>query len=277
MRYMSWRQGISLTNMCVPSDLVILKGTEGLAKWGIIPKHQKGPRGNATNIGENILLRLTGKVYSKYLDKRRREMTEPKLEISSEVPSSLQHNTPNFHSPTNMRNLGSKRRYLRLFHWRQKSIYHGPSRKASESLVLKEYRFGNRLLLDIMSLYFCSGACVRAKSIKSAPFAVGLDCDKASLLLLVLTVYMDWLNIHSCVDEGVTFEKCRINFVLFVDDFVLHASSGRFISNEPGLFSECDHTKWKLAQKKWSIMSFQKRKWVCAPSKRQYNAAGRVV
>ena len=38
-------------------------------------------------------------------------------------------------------------------------------------------------------------------------------------------VYMNWINSHSRVDEGVTVGSCRINRVLFADDLVLLASS----------------------------------------------------
>jgi len=36
-------------------------------------------------------------------------------------------------------------------------------------------------------------------------------------------VYMNWIDSHRRVDEGVTVEKCRVNSLRFTEELVLHA------------------------------------------------------
>jgi len=50
-------------------------------------------------------------------------------------------------------------------------------------------------------------------------------------------VYMNWIDSHSQVDEGVTVGSYRINHLLFADDLVLLASSQQSSTCTRSVFS----------------------------------------
>ena len=61
---------------------------------------------------------------------------------------------------------------------------------------------------------------------------------------------MNWIDNHSRVEEGVTFVSCRINHLLFADDFVLLASYQQGLQQALDRFcTACDRTGIKIALK----------------------------
>ena len=83
--------------------------------------------------------------------------------------------------------------------------------------------------------------------------------------------YMNWIDSHSRVDEGVTVGSCMINLLLL-------ASSEQDLQHALDQFSAaCDQAVMKTSTKHRAIMFLQKPKVVYAASERQYTAAGGEV
>jgi len=62
---------------------------------------------------------------------------------------------------------------------------------------------------------------------------------------------MNWIDCHCRVDEGVTVGSCRINRLLFADDFVLLASSQQSFQHVLDRLSvACDRAGMKISTKK---------------------------
>ena len=92
--------------------------------------------------------------------------------------------------------------------------------------MLQEYGIDGHLLAVIMSLYDCSKVCVRVSSNKSKPFNVNVGLRQGCVLSpLLFIVYMNWIDKHSQVDEGITIGTSRVNRLLFADDLTLLATS----------------------------------------------------
>jgi len=89
---------------------------------------------------------------------------------------------------------------------------------------------------------------------------------------------MNWIDSNSRVDEGVIVGSCKIHYLLFADDLVLHASSEQGLLHTLHRFSAaCDQAGMKISTKKTGIMYLQKPMSVYAASERQYIAASREV
>jgi len=87
------------------------------------------------------------------------------------------------------------------------------------------------------------------------PFAVGIGLRKGCVLSFFFIVYLNWIDSHSRVDEGVTFGSCRINRLLFTDDLVLLASSQQSLQHAFDRFSAaCDRTGMKINTKNTEVL-----------------------
>jgi len=108
----------------------------------------------------------------------------------------------------------------------------GPLSESSSPLLVTQAGCGSdsvaendverRLLLAVKSLYSSSDLFVRVGGAKSHAMGVVLqqECVLSPLLFIVYNLfYMNWIDSHSLVDEGVTVGRCRINCSLFCGRF----------------------------------------------------------
>ena len=99
---------------------------------------------------------------------------------------------------------------------------------------------------------------------------------------ILFIVYMNWIDSHSWVEEGVTVGSYRINGLLFADDLVLLASSQQHLQHALGQFSAAHNwARMKIATKKQGIIclsrSRKKPKAVYAANEQQCTARGGEV
>ena len=122
--------------------------------------------------------------------------------------------------------------------------------------VLWEYGVDGRLSLAVNSLYSRSEVSVRVGGVKSQPFTVRIRLRRRCVLsALIFIVYINWIDSNSWVDEGVTVENYRINYLLFADDLVLHASSEQGQQHTLDRFSvACKQTGMKINPKKTGVL-----------------------
>jgi len=125
-----------------------------------------------------------------------------------------QHYRPNFHSPVTFeKSWGYAKDVYTGFVDLEKPYDRVPREKLWG--VVREYGDDGRLLLAGKSLYSCSDVCVHVGNVKSRPFAVGAGLRQGCVLSLLFKVHVNWIDIHSRVDEGVTVGSCRINHLIF--------------------------------------------------------------
>ena len=68
-------------------------------------------------------------------------------------------------------------------------------------------------------------------------------------------LYMNWINSHSWVEEGVTFVSCSINRLLFAEDLLPLASSQSGSQHALGRFSAaCDRARKKIISNNTEVL-----------------------
>jgi len=174
----------------------------------------------------------------KCLEKWCRE-TEPKLEVAQCGLCFVRSTTDQFSLSIKLLiNLGNipKMSAHVLSTSRKLSFRTTGSLEKSFWLVLWEYGVDGRLLLTVLSLYFCSDLVSVSYNSQSFTICVGLwhGCVLSSLLFIVC---MNWIDSHRRVDKGVVVGSCRINCLLFADDLVLFASSEQGLQHALNRFS----------------------------------------
>jgi len=86
-------------------------------------------------------------------------------------------------------------------------------------------------------------------------------------------VYMNWIESHSRIDEGVTVGSCSKNRLLFADDLVLLACSQQFSACTLSVFCCMQSSRNENQHHKYRGTTFlYKPKAVYAASERQYTA-----
>jgi len=89
-------------------------------------------------------------------------------------------------------------------------------------------------------------------------------------------VYMNRIDSHNRVDEGVTVGSYRINRLLFADALVLLASSQQSLQHSIGFQLRATEPEWKSVKIPRYYVSL-KPKAVYTASERQHTAAGEEV
>jgi len=136
----------------------------------------------------------------------------------------------------------------------------------------------SRQLLVIQSFYSCSDVSIRVGRVKSSPLTVAVRLRQGLVLSPHLFKVCEFDRQSQPVDE-VTVGGCGISCLLYVDDFVLLASSEQGHQHGLNWFSAvCNQARMKFSTKNdWGNLSLQKPKEVYPVSERQYTAAGRDV
>ena len=78
---------------------------------------------------------------------------------------------------------------------------------------MREYGVGDRLLLAVKLLHYCSEVSVRVGRVESQQFSVDVGLRQRCVLSpLRFIVYMNWIDDNSRVDESITVVNYRIAF-----------------------------------------------------------------
>ncbi|TWW71552.1 R2DM Retrovirus-related Pol polyprotein from type II retrotransposable element [Takifugu flavidus] len=174
------------------------------------------------------LLSLPGKVFSGVLERRVRQIVEPRIpeeqcgfHLGRETVDHLYtlsrvfEGAWEFAQPVHMCFVDLKKAFNRV-PW---GVLWG---------VLREYGVPDPLIWAVRSLYDRCQSLVRIAGSKSNSFLVRVSLRQGCPLSLILFVtFMDRISTCSHGVEGVRFGKLRIGSLLFADDVVLLASSAR--------------------------------------------------
>ena len=115
------------------------------------------------------------------------------------------------------------------------------------------------------SQYFYSEVCVRVGEVKSQPFTLGVGLRQGCVLSPLFIEYMNWIESHSWIDEGVTLGSCRINRLHFADDLVLLASSSRQgVKHALGWFcAACAQAGMQISTRKTEVLCSSRKPTQC--------------
>ena len=171
----------------------------------IIPAYKKSDRRECTNYWRISLLILPEKVYAKYLERKCREIVEPRLE----------NGQCGFRPGRSTTNQTFTLRQIFEKSWKYaKDVFtcFVDLEKAYDRdfwRMLQEYGIDEHLLMTMKSLYCQPEVCVNGKQSKSFHVGVGLQqgCVLSPLLFII---YVKWMNKLSRTDEWVTIGSTRL-------------------------------------------------------------------
>ena len=132
--------------------------------------------------------------------------------------------------------------------------------------VLQQYGIDGHLLMAIKSLYCQSEVCVRMHGKSSEPFRVRVGLRQGCVLSpLLFITYMNWIDKHSHVNEGVMIGSCKVSRMLFADDLVLLASSECDLQRALNVFSDaCDDAGMKISTAKTEVLHLSRNPGQCS-------------
>ena len=240
----------------------------------IIPIFKKGDRKECTNYRGISLLSLPGKVFAKCLERRCREIVEPQLDDGQCGFRPGRSTTDQIFTLKQVfeKSWEYAKDVYACFVDLEKAYDRIPRNQLWS--VLLDYGVDGQLLQAIKSLYSQSEVRVRIGGKKSKPFQVGIGLRQGCVLSpLLFIVYMNWIDMHSRVDEGVTIGDCNISRLLFADDLVLLASSESGLQCALNKFAAtCDTAGMKISTSKTEILHLSRM-----PRKCNVQVAGRTL
>ena len=192
----------------------------------IIPIFKKGDRKQCTNYRGISLLSLPGKVYAKCLERKCRELVEPKLEDGQ---CGFRQGRSTTDQSFTLKQIFEKsweygKDLFACFNDLEKAYDRVTRDKLGK--VLREYGVDGQLLRAIKSFYCRPGVCVRVNGKQLKLFYVGVVLRQGCVLSpLLFVVCMNWINKCSQADECATIGICKISCLLFADDLVLLSST----------------------------------------------------
>ncbi|KAK3526236.1 hypothetical protein QTP70_018714 [Hemibagrus guttatus] len=253
-----------LTRLC---NIVWRSGTVPL-DWAIgvvVPLFKKGDRRVCSNYRAITLLSLPGKVYSRVLERRVRQLVEPWIQ-AEQCGFRLSRGTLD-QLYTLHRVLEGSWEFAQPVHMCFVDLEKAFDRVPRGILweVLWEYGARGPLLRAVRSLYNRSRSLVRIASCKSDLFPVHVGLRQGCPLSPVLfIVFMDRISRRSQGLEGVRFGDHRISSLIFADDVVLLASSGLDLQHALGHFAaECEAAGMRVSTSKSEAMVLDWKKVAC--------------
>lgn len=213
-----------LCNIAWTSGTVPLDWQTGV----VVPLFKKGDRRVCSNYRGITLLSLPGKVYSGVLERRVRRTVEPRIQEEQcgfrpgrgtldqlWTLGRILEGAWEFAQPVHMCFVDLEKAFDRV----PRGILWG---------VLREYGVSDSLIRAVRSLYDRCRSLVRIAGSKSNSFPVRVGLRQGCPLSPILFItFMDRISRRSLGVEGVRFGDLRIKSLLFADDVVLLASSGR--------------------------------------------------
>ena len=231
----------------------------------IIPILKKGDRKQCTNYREISLLSLPGKVYTKCLERKYREIVESKLEDGQRGFRSGRSTTDQIFI---LKQIFEKcweygKCFFACFVGLEKANDRVPRDKLWK--VLQEYGVDGQLLRAIKSFYCRSEVCVRVNGKQSNPFHVGVGLRQGCVLSpLLFIVYMNWIDKCSQADECATIGYCKISRLLFADDLVLLSSTESGLQRALNSFADaCNTAGMKISTAKTELLHLSRNPDQC--------------
>uniref|UniRef100_A0A671WJG1 Reverse transcriptase domain-containing protein n=1 Tax=Sparus aurata TaxID=8175 RepID=A0A671WJG1_SPAAU len=222
----------------------------------VVPLFKKGDRRVCSNYRGITLLSLPGKVYSRVLERRIRPIVEPRIQEEQcgfrpgrgtldqlYTLRRVLEGSWEFAQPVHMCFVDLEKAFDRV----PRGILWG---------VLREYGVGGPLLRAVRSLYCRSRSLVRIAGSKSDLFPVHVGLRQGCPLSPVLFItFMDRISRRSHGPEGIWFGSQWISSLLFADDVVLLAPSGRDLQHALGRFAaECEAAGMRISTSKSEAM-----------------------
>jgi exonuclease III len=250
-----------LCNIAWTSGAVPLDWQTGV----VVPLFKKGDRRVCSNYRGITLLSLPGKVYSGVLERRVRRIVESRIQEEQcgfrpgrgtldqlYTLSRILEGAWEFAQPVYMCFVDLEKAFDRV----PRGILWG---------VLREYGVPDPLIRAVRSLYDRCQSLVRIAGSKSDSFPVRVGLRQGCPLSPILFItFMDRISRRSQGVEGIRFGGLRIASLLFADDVVLLASSGRDLQLSLERFAaECEAAGMKISASKSETMVLNRKRVEC--------------
>uniref|UniRef100_A0A674MGB6 Reverse transcriptase domain-containing protein n=1 Tax=Takifugu rubripes TaxID=31033 RepID=A0A674MGB6_TAKRU len=231
----------------------------------VVPLFKKGDRRVCSNYKGITLLSLPGKVYSGVLERRVRQIVEPRIQEEQcgfrpgrgtvdqlYTLSRVFEGAWEFAQPVHMCFVDLEKAFDRV----PRGVLWG---------VLREYGVSGPLIRAVRSLYDRCQSLVRIAGSKSNSFPVRVGLRQGCPLSPILfIIFMDRISRCSHGVEGVQFGDLRIGSPLFADDVVLLASSARDLQLSLDRFAAaCEAAGMKISTSKSEAMVLNWKKVEC--------------
>ena len=231
----------------------------------IIPIFKKGDCKQCTNYRGISLLSLPGKVFAKCLERKCREIVEPKLEDGQCGFRPGRSNTDQIFTLNQIfeKSWGYGKDLFARFVDLEKAY----DRVSRDKLwkVLQEYGVDGQLLCTIKSFYCRPDVCVRVNGKQSKPFHVGVGLRQGCVLSPILfIVYMNWIDKCSQADECATIGNCKISRPLFAEYLVLLFSPESGLQRILNSFADaCNTAGMKISTAKTEVLHLSRDHYQC--------------
>ena len=232
----------------------------------IIPIHKKGDKRKCTNYRGISLISVPGKVYAKCLEKKCREIVEPKL---TDAQCGFRPGRSTMDQIFALQQIFEKSwEYAKEVNACFVDLEKAYDRIPRDKLwaVLLQYGIDGQLLTAIKSLYMHSEICVRVNSATTKPFRVSVGLRQGcSLSPILFLIYMDRIvkNSESC--GGVKIGECTVQRLLFADDLVLLDSTQNGLQQALDRFSDaCSVAGMKISTTKTETMCLSRQPKQCS-------------
>lgn len=250
-----------LCNIAWTSGTVPLDWQTGV----VVPLFKKGDRRVCSNYRGITLLSLPGKVYSGVLERRVRRTVEPRIQEEQcgfrpgrgtldqlWTLGRILEGAWEFAQPVHMCFVDLEKAFDRVL----RGVLWG---------VLREYGVSDSLIRAFRSLYDRCRSLVRIAGGKSNSFPVRVGLRQGCPLSPILFItFMDRISRRSLGVEGVRFGDLRIKSLLFADDVVLLASSGRDLQLSLDRFAaKCEAAGMKISTSKSETMVLSRKRVAC--------------
>ena len=250
-----------LCNIAWTSGTVPLDWQTGV----VVPLFKKGDRRVCSNYRGITLLSLPGKVYSGVLERRVRRTVEPRIQEEQcgfrpgrgtldqlWTLGRILEGAWEFAQPVHMCFVDLEKAFDRV----PRGVLRG---------VLREYGVSDSLIRAVRSLYDRCRSLVRIAGSKSNSFPVRVGLRQGCPLSPILFItFMDRISRRSQGVEGVRFGDLRIRSLLFADDVVLLASSGRDLQLSLDRFAaKCEAAGMKISTSKSETMVLSRKMVAC--------------
>ena len=231
----------------------------------VVPLFKKGDRRVCSNYRGVTLLSLPGKVYSGVLERRVRRIVEPRIQEEQcgfrpgrgtldqlYTLSRVLEGAWEFAQPVYMCFVDLEKAFDRV----PRGALWG---------VLREYGVPGPLIRAVRSLYDRCQSLVRIAGSKSGSFPVRVGLRQGCPLSPILFItFMDRISRRSQGVEGIRFGGLRIASLLFADDVVLLASSGRDLQLSLDRFAaECEAAGMGISASKSEAMVLSRKRVEC--------------
>nr|XP_049577497.1 glycine receptor subunit alpha-3 isoform X2 [Syngnathus scovelli] len=231
----------------------------------VVPLFKKGDRRVCSNYRGITLLSLPGKVYSGVLERRVRREVEPRIQEEQCGFRPGRGTVDQLY--TLGRILEGAWEFAQPVHMCFVDLEKAFDRVPREVLwrVLREYGVPSQLIRAVRSLYHRCQSLVRISGSKSDSFPVRVGLRQGCPLSPILfIIFMDRISRRSRGVEGVRFGDLSIASLLFADDVVLLASSGRDLQLSLERFAaECEAVGMRVSTSKSESMVLDRKRVEC--------------